>query len=78
MAVKGSRSTINYRVKPVFQIGSESGKITEALVSSHKNYNIFLGMPSLDLHQAVIDCGEATIMFLKTGYVLQCQREIKA
>jgi hypothetical protein len=28
MAIKGSRSTINYRAKPVIQIGSESGEIT--------------------------------------------------
>jgi hypothetical protein len=78
MAVKGSRSTINYKVKPVIQIGTESGEITEALVSSLKNYDIFLGMLYLNRHQAVIDCGKATIMFSKTGYVLQCQRGIQA
>jgi hypothetical protein len=78
MAVKGSRSTINYRAKPVIKVGSESGKITEVLVSFLKNYDIFLGMPYLNCHQAVIDCGKATIMFPKTKYVLQCKRGIQA
>jgi hypothetical protein len=76
MTVKGSRSTINYRAKPVIQISAESRKITEVLVSFLENYDIFLGMSYLNSHQAVIDCGKATIMFSRTGYVLQCQRII--
>jgi hypothetical protein len=76
MALKGSRLTINYWAKPVIQISSELGEITEAWVTSLENYNIFLGMPYLNCHQAVIDCGKATIMFPKTEYVLQCQRGI--
>jgi hypothetical protein len=77
MAVKGSRSTINYRAELVIQISSEPGEITEPLVSTLKNYDIFLGMPYLNRHQKVIDCRNVTIMFLKTGYVLQCQRGIQ-
>ena len=59
MAVKGSRSTINYRAQPVIQIGPESGEITETLVCSLENYDIFLGMPYLHKHKAIIDCGNA-------------------
>jgi hypothetical protein len=76
MVVKKSRSTINYRAKVVIQIGSGSGKITEAFVSSLKNFNNFLRIPYLNRHQVVIDCGKDTIIFPKTGYVLQCQRGI--
>jgi hypothetical protein len=64
-------------VKPVIQIGSESGEITEALVSSLKNYNIFPGMLYVNCYQAVIDCEKASIMFPKTRYVLQCQKKIQ-
>jgi hypothetical protein len=78
MAVTGFRSTINYRVIPVIQISSEPHKITEVFVSSHENYDIFLEMPYLNCHQVVIDCRKATIMFPKTGYVLQCQKGIQA
>jgi hypothetical protein len=70
MGVKGSRSTINYKGKPVIQIHTESDEITKVLVLSIENYDIFLEMPYLNCHQAAIDCEKATIMFLKTGYVL--------
>jgi hypothetical protein len=50
MAVKGSRSTINYRVKSVIQISLALGKITETLISSLENYDIFLEMPYLNRH----------------------------
>jgi hypothetical protein len=69
IAVNGSSSTINNKVKLVIQIATESGKITEALVSSLEDYDIFLEIPFLTCHQAVIDCRKATIMFPKTGYV---------
>jgi hypothetical protein len=77
ITVKGSRFTINYKGKPVIQIGSESGEITEALVSSLKNYDIFLEMLYLNCHQVVINCRKATITFPKTRYLLQCQRGIQ-
>jgi hypothetical protein len=77
MVIKGSRSTINYKAQPVIQIGTELGEITEALVSSLENYDIFLGIPYLNRHQAVIHCGKATIMFPKTESVLQYQRGIQ-
>jgi hypothetical protein len=64
-------------VKPVFQISSGPGGITEALVLSLKNYDIFLGMHSLNCYQVVIDCRKVTIMFPRTEYVLQCQRGIQ-
>jgi hypothetical protein len=41
MVVKGSRSTINYKATPVIWVGTELGEITEALVSSLENYEIF-------------------------------------
>jgi hypothetical protein len=65
-------------VKPVKQLGSEPGKITELSVSSFANYGLLLGMPYLNCEQAVIDSAKATIMYRKTGYVLQCQRGIQA
>jgi hypothetical protein len=71
MAVKGSRSTIKYRLKLIIQIDSELAKITEGLVTSLENYDIILGMPYLNRHQAVSDCGKATIMFPNTDYELQ-------
>ena len=74
MAVKGSRSTINFKAKPVVQIGPPPGEITEALVSSLENYDIFLGMPYLNKHKAIIDCGNATIRFPNIGYNLQCKK----
>jgi hypothetical protein len=37
MVVKGSRSTINYKVKPVIQISTELVEITEVLVASLEN-----------------------------------------
>jgi hypothetical protein len=70
MAVKRSRYTINYRAKPVSQIGSEPGEITEGLVSSLENYDIFLEMRYLNHHQVCIDHRKATIKFPKTEYVL--------
>jgi hypothetical protein len=73
-AVKGSRSTINYQAMPVVQIGPAPGEITKALVSSLENYDIFLGMPYLNKHKAIIDCGNATIRFPEKGYNLQCKK----
>jgi hypothetical protein len=66
IVVKRSRSSINYKAKPVIQIDIEVGKIIEALVSSLENYDIFLGMPYLNCHQAVIKFRIATTMFPKT------------
>ena len=37
MAVKGSRSTINYKAPPLIQIGDETGDTTDALVCSLDN-----------------------------------------
>ena len=74
MAVNGSKSTINYSAKPVVQIGPAPGEITKALVSSLENYDIFLEMPYLNKHKAIIDCGNATIRFPEKGYNLQCKK----
>src|SRR4051812_18054059 len=74
MAVKGSRSSINHTAQPVIQIGTKSGTITKALVCSLENYDIFLGMPFLHEHKAVIDCGKAQITFPETGINLQCKQ----
>jgi len=74
MAVKGSRSTINYKSKPVIQIGKESGDITDALVCSLDNYDIFLGMPYLAAHNAIIDCGKAIITFPEKNVTLSCKK----
>jgi len=65
MAVKGSRSTINYKSQPLIQVGDDTGDITDTLVSSLDNYDIFLGMPYLTTHNAITDCGNSIISFPK-------------
>ena len=45
MALNESCSTINYKSQPRIQVGDETGDITDALVCSLDNYDIFLGMP---------------------------------
>jgi len=74
MAVKGSRSTINYKSQPVIQVGDETGDITDALVCSLDNYDIFLGMPYLTTHNAIINCGNSIISFPKKGITLSCRK----
>ena len=54
MAVKGSRSTINYKCQPLIQMENETGEITDALVCSLDNYNIFLGMPFLTANNGTV------------------------
>jgi len=43
MAVKGSRSTINYKSQPVMLVDDETRDITDALVCSLDNYDIVRG-----------------------------------
>ena len=74
IAVKGSRSTINYKAQPIIQVGDETGDTTDALVCSLDNYDIFLGMPYLTAHNAIIDCGNAIISFPKKGITLICKK----
>ena len=74
MAVKGSHSTINYKSQPLIQVGDESGDTTDALVCLLDNYDIFLGMPYLTAHNAIIDCGNAIITFPKKGVTLTCKK----
>jgi hypothetical protein len=50
MSIKGSRSTINYKVKPLIQNGSELCEIPEALLLSLENYNLCLEMPYLNYY----------------------------
>ena len=50
MALKGSRSTINFKSQPVIKVGDETGETTDALVCSLDNYDIFLAMPCLTAH----------------------------
>ena len=47
MAVKGSRSTINYKSQPLIQVSDKTGDTTNAPVYSLDNYDIFLAMPYL-------------------------------
>ena len=70
MAVKESRSTINYKSQPLIQVVDEIGDTTDALVCSLDNYDIFLGMPYLTAHNAIIDCRNAIIPFPKKGVTL--------
>ena len=74
MAVKGSRSTINYKAQPLIQVGDETGDSTDALVCSFDNYDIFLGMPYLTANNAIIDCGNAIISYPKKRITLTCER----
>jgi len=74
MAVKGYRFTINYKSQPVNQVGDETGDITDVLVCSLDNYDIFLGMPYLTTHNTIIDCGNSIISFPKKGITLTCKK----
>ena len=74
MAVKASRSTINYKSQPLIQVGDETGDTTDALVCLLDNYDILLGMPYLTAHNAIIDCGNAIITFPKKGVTLPCKK----
>ena len=74
MAVKGSHSTINYKSQPLIQVGNETGDTTYALVCSQDKYDIFLGMPYLTAHNAIIDCRNAIITFPKKGVTLTCKK----
>ena len=74
MAVKGSRSTINYKTQPLIQVGDETSDTTDAVVCSSDNYDILLGMPYLTAHDAIIDCENAIITFPKMGVTLTCKK----
>ena len=74
MAVKGYRSTINCKSQPVIQVGDQTGDITDALVCFLDNYALFLGMPYLTTHNAIIDCGNSIISFPKKGITLTCRK----
>ena len=73
MAVKGSRSTINYKCQPLIQMENKTGEKTDALVCSLDNYDIFLGMPFLTAYNAMINCGNAIISFPEKGIALTCK-----
>ena len=73
MAGKGTCSTINYKSQPLIQIVGQTGDTTDALVCSLDNYDIFLGMPYLTAHNAIIDCGNPIIFFPKKGITLTCK-----
>ena len=77
MAVKKSRSTINYKAQPRIQVGDETSHTTDALVCSFDNYDILLGMPYLTTDNAIIDCGNAIITFPKKGVTLTCKKANK-
>ena len=73
MAVKRSRSTINYKLQPLIQVGNQAPDTTDALVCSLDNYEIFLGMPYHRAHNAIIDCRNAIITFPKKEVTLTCK-----
>jgi len=74
MAVKESCSIISYKSQPVIQVGDETGDITNTLVCSSDNYDIFLGMPYLTTYEAIIDCGNSISSFPKKGITLTCKK----
>src|ERR1700742_3470287 len=67
IAVKGSRSTINYKCQPLIQMENEIGDKTDAPVCSLDNYDIFLVMLFLTTNNAIIDWGNAIISFPEKG-----------
>jgi len=75
MAVKGFRSTINYKFQPVIYVVDETRDITDALVWCFDHYDIFLGMPYLTTHNAIIDCGNSIISFPKMELPLLAGKE---
>ena len=74
LAVKGSRSTINYKCQPLIQIEKETGDKNDSLVCLLDNYDIFQGMPFLTASNAIIDCGNAIISFPEKGITLTCKK----
>jgi len=73
MTVQGSHSTINYESQPVIQEGDEIGDITDALVCSLDNYDLFLEMSDLTTYNALIDYGNSLISFPKKGITPTCK-----
>jgi len=78
MALKRSRSTINYKSQPLMQVGDETSDITDALVCSLYNHDLFLGMPCLTTHNTIIDYKTSILSFPKKGIILTCRRGSKA
>ena len=74
MAVKGSRSTINYKCQPLIQMENETGDKNDTLVCLLDNYDILLGMPFLTSNNAIIDCENAIISFPEKGITLTCKK----
>ena len=74
MAVKGSRFTIHYKLQLLIQIGDETGDTTNALVYLLAHYDIFLGIPYLTGHNAIIDFGIAIISFPMKRIILTCKK----
>jgi len=78
MDVQESRSTTNRTSQPRIQVGDATGHITDVLVYSLSNYDIFLGMPDLTTQNAIINCGNSIISFPKRVITLTCRKRNKA
>ena len=78
MAIKRSRSTIKYKSQPLMQVGDETSDITDALVCSLYNHDLFLGMPCLTTHNTIIDYTNSILSFPKKGIILIWRRGSKA
>ena len=74
MAVKASRSTINHKSQPLIQVADETGATTDALVCSLDNDDIVLGITYFTAHNAIVDCGNAIMIFPKKGVTHTCKK----
>ena len=72
MAIKGSRSTINYRAIVDVEIGKMKVRNVEMMITPVSNYDILISVDDLTRMGAVIDCQKNTIYFPKYKIRVHC------
>ena len=72
MAVKGSRSTSNYRAIMNVEIGKMKVRNVEMMIKPVSDYDILLSMDDLTRMGAVIDCKKNSIFFPKYKVKVHC------
>ena len=73
MAVKGSRSTSNYKVKVMIHLGKMKIRDVEMMVTSVSDYDVLLSMDDLIKLGAVIDSRKNSIYFLDHKVRVTCE-----
>ena len=75
MAVKGSRSTNNFSVEVMIQLGKMRVDKVPILVTPVSDYDILISMDDLIRLGAVIDCQKKSIYFSKYKVRVPCDRK---